>query len=731
MHIPLNHTLPHIPDDYINIDLFAGGGGASLGMEMAGYRVHAAVNHNPQAVAIHAINHPHTEHWVQDIYTVSPRQVTRGRPVGWLWASPDCTHHSKAKGGPPTRNARRRELAMVLVDKWLPELGDKRPLGIALENVEEFEDWGPLDRHGRVIEAEKGLMFQLFVKALRRFGYRVEWRRLRACDYGAPTIRQRLFLLARRDGGKIVWPAPTHGDPKSDAVKSGKLLPWRTAAECIDWSLPCPSVFDTAEEIKAKYGLRAQRPLADATLRRIAKGIKRYVIDAAEPFIVTCNHSGEHFRGHGVNDPMKTITAARDAHGLVMPFVQHVQHGSAPGGVMPADEPLRTVTAHPKGGGMALVAPVVAPMVTEMRTGSVGHGVEEPFRTITAGGTPARPSTGNTKALVMPVLVTNTSGHAPGSVEDPLPTLTTGSQQAVAAAHLQTYYGSHEGKQDGDLRGCAMDDPMGTVTAGGMRHSLVAAHLQRQFGESVGADCADPLPTVMPGGGGKTALCAALLKHYGGVVGQPVDQPLGTITTVDHHSVLGATIVGAGGPSFSGKPVPVDQPMGTALAENHKALATAHICKLRGENVGHGADEPLHTVSAQGTHHALVAAFMAAYYGNDAVPGQEMGSPMRTVVGHDRHGLVTVMLDGTPWVIADIGMRMLKPRELARGNGFPDWYVIERGADGKPVTQQAQVAMIGNSVPPDFARALLQANPLRYPERVEAREMPLLGACNA
>lgn len=642
MHMPLHYTPPHIPGDYINIDLFAGGGGASLGMEMAGYRVHAAVNHNPQAVAIHAINHPHTEHWVQDIYTVSPRQVTRGRPVGWMWASPDCTHHSNAKGGPPTRNARIRELAMVLVDKWLPELDEKRPLGIALENVKEFESWGPLDRHGRVIEAEKGLMFQRFVRRLRAFGYKVEWCLMQACDYGAPTIRQRLFLLARRDGGKIVWPTPTHGDPKSEAVKSGKLLPWRTAAECIDWSLPCPSIFDTAEEIKAKYGLRARRPLADATLRRIAKGIKRYVIDAAEPFIVTCNHSGEHFRGHGVNEPMKTITASRDAHGLVMPFIQHVQHGSAPGGVMPADEPLRTVTAHPKGGGMALVAPVV---------------------------------------------VTNTSGHAPGSVEDPLPTLTTGGQQAVAAAHLQ-----------------------------------------RQFGESVGADCSEPMPTVMPGGGGKTALCAALLKHYGGVVGQPLDQPLGTITTVDHHSVLGATIVGAGGPSFAGKPVPVDQPMGTMLAENHKALATAHICKLRGENVGHGADEPLHTVSAQGTHHELVAAFMAAYYGNDAVPGQEMGSPMRTVVGHDRHGLVTVMLDGTPWVIADIGMRMLKPRELARGNGFPDWYVIERGANGKRVTQEAQVAMIGNSVPPDFARALLQANPLRYPERVDARELPLLGA---
>lgn len=515
--MPLHHTPPHIPGEYINVDLFAGGGGASLGMEMAGYRVHAAVNHNPQAVAIHAINHPHTEHWVQDIYTVSPRQVTRGRPVGWLWASPDCTHHSKAKGGPPTRNARRRELAMVLPDRWLPELGEKRPLGMVLENVEEFEDWGPLDRWGRIIDAEKGVMFQRFVKALRRFGYKVEWRRLRACDYGAPTIRQRLFITARRDGMPIVWPQPTHGDPKSSDVKSGRLKPWRTAAEIIDWSVPCPSIFETAKEIKAKHGIRARRPLKKNTLRRVAKGIQRYVIESASPFIVDLSHtkrdgSYDCFRGCGPNDPLPTITQS-PGMAVCAPFVQHIQHSSAPGGVMPADEPLRTITAHPKGGGMALVAPVVA----EMRTGSVGH----------------------------------------------------------------------------------------------------------------------------------------------------------------------------------------------------------------------GADEPLHTVSAGGTHHALVAAFMSAYYGNDAVPGQEMDSPMRTVVGHDRHGLVTVMLDGHPWVIADIGMRMLKPRELARGNGFPDWYVIERRADGKPVTQQAQVAMIGNSVPPDFARALLQANPLRYPERVEARVMPLLEACHA
>lgn len=554
----------------IVVDLFAGGGGASLGIEMCGYRVDAAVNHNPLAVAIHRANHPHTEHYTQDVFSVSPRWITRGRRVGLLWASPDCTDHSKAKGGVPIRNAKRRELARVITDKWIPDLKPSgcHPRVIWMENVEEFQDWGPLDSKGCIISTMRGASFKKFCRDLRRHGYRVEYRELRASHYGVPTIRKRLYLCARRDGMPIVWPEPTHGAPTSSDVKSGRLKPWRTTAEIIDWSLPCPSIFETSKEIKAKHGIRARRPLKESTLRRVAKGIQRYVIDAAEPFIVTCNHSGEGFRGHGIHEPMKTITAARDAHGLVMPFIQHVQHGSAPGGVMPADEPMRTVTEHPKGGGMA----------------------------------------------------------------------------------------------------------------------LVAAHLQRQFG----------------------------------------------------NSVVTACIVGAGGPEYGGKPTPVDVPMGSILTENHKALASC-VLAYYGTDQDPRIDDPLHTVTTV-DRFALVTGHIASFYGHDGA-GQSPADPLRTITSVERFALVQaflaeytsgdvqplVRIDGELYVITDIGLRMLTPRELARAQGFPDTYIIEF-VDGKCVKKEDQVAMIGNSVCPGMAAALVAAN--YVPQRVAAPDvyMPLLEA---
>lgn len=295
--------------DEITVDMFAGAGGASSGIEAAGIRVDVAINHDPVAVSLHRRNHPHTEHHVQDVYTLSPHWVTRGRPVGLLWMSPDCTHHSKAKGGAPTRNVKRRELAMVLVDRWIPELGKKAPRVVILENVEEFADWGPLDHTGRIIESARGERFKTFLRKLRSYGYRVEWRELRACDYGAPTIRKRLFMIARRDHLPIVWPAPTHGAPGSSAVAPGQLQPWRTAAECIDWSLPCPSIFATSAEIWEQYGLRAVRPLADNTLRRITKGIHRYVLGNSAPYIVSYyGTKASEFRGCGLDDCLPTQT---------------------------------------------------------------------------------------------------------------------------------------------------------------------------------------------------------------------------------------------------------------------------------------------------------------------------------------------------------------------------------------------------------------------------------------
>jgi DNA (cytosine-5)-methyltransferase 1 len=497
--------------DELVVDLFAGGGGASTGIEKAiGRHVDIAINHSHDAVSLHQVNHPQTRHFVSDVFEVDPLDVTDGQPVGLLWASPDCKHFSKAKGGKPV-SKKIRSLAWVVV-KWARLV---KPRMIFLENVEEFQTWGPLGTDGRPCPDRKGLTFRRWVRELQREGYSVEWRELRACDYGAPTIRKRLFLVARRDGLAIQWPEPTHAakPPKGSALK-----PWRTAAECIDWSLPCPSIFER------------ERPLADATLRRIAHGVMRYVVNSAKPYIVRIGHTG---------------------------------HGDS-GKVRPCDAPLSTVT---------------------------------------------------TKAehlLVSPTLV-------------------------------QTGYGERDGQAP---RVPGLDKPLGTVVAGASKHAVVAAFLA---------------------------------KHYTGVIGTDLVQPISTVTTVDHHS-----------------------------------LVAANLLKLRGTSTGAAADEPLHTVSAQGTHHAEVRAFLTAYYGSDQ--DTPLDDPMHTVTTKPRFGLVTVA--GQQYEISDIGMRMLQPRELYRAQGFPESYVIDRGADGKPLPKDAQVRMCGNSVSPPVASAIVAAN---YVERQSMR----------
>jgi len=496
------------------VDLFAGGGGASTGIEQAiGRPVDIAVNHDPEAVALHQANHPQTLHFVSDVFEVDPLAVTEGRPIGLLWASPDCKHFSKAKGGKPV-SKKIRSLAWVVV-KWA---GKVLPRVICLENVEEFQTWGPLGADSRPCPKRKGRTFRRWVGKLRALGYAVDWRELRACDYGAPTIRRRLFLVARRDGLPIAWPEPTHGAPDSLPVRQKKLKPWRTAAECIDWSQPCPSIFER------------ERPLADATLRRIAKGVMRYVVDAAEPFIVPTGYgerTGQQPRTSSLRQPLGTAVGAAK-HALVVPSIVGLAHGEH-----------------------------------RERAGTRTHGAQEPLRTIHAGG-------GN--------------------------------------------------------------------------HALVMAFLA---------------------------------KHYGGVVGSELPHPIGTVTSQDHHS-----------------------------------LVTSHMVKLRGDNTGSAAGEPLHTVSAQGMHHGEVRAFLVKYYGTDQDP--RLQEPLHTVTTKDRYGLV--MVAGEPYAIVDIGMRMLAPRELYRAQGFPESYIIDRGADGRALTKTAQVRMCGNSVCPPLARAIVAAN---YRESVE------------
>lgn len=577
----------------IIVDLFAGGGGASEGIRMAmGRNPDIAINHNPQAVSCHRANHPDTLHMCEDVWNVPPTYATKGRPVGLLWASPDCTHFSKAKGGAPTRNDKIRSLALVITDKWVPET---HPRVIIMENVEEMQTWGPLDAQGRPIKESAGDTWRMFLRRLRRHGYRVEYRELRACDYGAPTIRKRLFLIARRDGLPIVWPEPTHGDPKSEAVKTGQRKPWRTAAECIDWTQPCPSIFDTTAEIKERYGLRAKRPLADATLRRIAEGIRRYVLEIAEPFIVKSNHTASYyncFRGQGIAEPLQTVTKAP---------------------------------------GFSVVAPFLSTYYGEIRPGEFrGQSLRVPLRTQT---------TENRHAVVCPTLI-------------------------------QTGYGERAGQSP---RVPGLDKPLGTAVAGGVKHALVSA---------------------------------LLAKHFTGVVGADTRTPVPTITTKDHNAVVTAHIDRQFGESHGNA---VKAPLGTTTAGGggKSALIASSLIKMRGQNIGQPQQEPLRTVSAGGQHHAEVRAFLMKYYGSEA-GGHNLKRPMGTATTKDRFGLVTVR--GQAYVIADIGMRMLNPRELFRAQGFRDSYIIEHGADGETFSRAAQVRMCGNSVCPPVAAALAKAN---------------------
>lgn len=456
----------------IVVDNFAGGGGASTGIEMAlGRSPEIAINHDHDAIAMHTVNHPSTEHYCESVWDIVPRDVVAGRPVGLVWLSPDCKHFSKAKGSTPV-SKKIRGLAWVAL-RWAAQV---RPRVIMLENVEEFQTWGPLlidsEGNARPDPAKKGRTFNSFINALRRQGYKVEWRELRACDYGTPTIRKRLFLIARRDGAAIVWPKPTHGAPDSAEVKAGKLLPWHTAADIIDWSIPCPSIFER------------KRPLAENTLRRIAKGLERFVINAAEPFIVKCNHTSTRtvydcFRGQGINEPLQTVTASPGfavVQPTLAPFITECANASHQRN-MPADEPLRTICAQVKGGHFALVSPVIARQFGR----SVGQSVEEPLGTVMAKADKSQ--------LVTAFLAKHYTGVVGAELTKPLPTVTTVDHNALVTSHLIKLRGTCQ-------HGQPVTEPMPTVTAGGLHIGEVRAFLLKYYGNDSTIPCSEPLHTV-------------------------------------------------------------------------------------------------------------------------------------------------------------------------------------------------------------------------------------------
>lgn len=469
-------------NDGIIVDSFAGGGGASTGIELALRRhVDVAVNHDPEAVAMHAANHPATRHFCQSVWAVDPLEAVsfvndngeiRPRPVRLAWFSPDCKHFSKAKGGKPVEK-NIRDLAWV-VHHWIDRLGPAlRPAIICLENVEEFRTWGPIAADGRPCPAGKGKTFDQWVARLRRSGYRVQWKELRACDYGAPTSRKRLFLIARCDGQPIVWPAPTHGRPDSPAVLAGRLSPWRTAAEIIDWSIPCPSIFTRA------------RPLKDATCRRIAAGIMRYVVNAPHPFIVpVCNGNWAADRAYAGDEPLRTITTAKGGeYAVVTPFFARTAHGDVDSkgkrrgrGTHGTDEPYPTVTTSND-------SVLIAPHVMTMRNSGKPHtGADEPTHTITAGGAH--------QYLVAAFMAQHNGGMVGRGAGEPLSTIThRGTQQQIVASHIVKLRNNNVPK--------GMDEPLDTITAGGLHFGEVRAFLVKYYGnEQDGHGLRAPLGAV-------------------------------------------------------------------------------------------------------------------------------------------------------------------------------------------------------------------------------------------
>jgi DNA (cytosine-5)-methyltransferase 1 len=650
-------------DDEIVVDFFCGGGGAGTGLEMGlGRKVSVAKNHSAKAISMHTINHPGAKHFTTDVFDGDPDTECGGKAVGWFHMSPDCTHHSQAAGGQP-RKREIRNLSWIGL-KWA---GKKKPRVISLENVKQILQWGRLiakrdKATGRVIKLggaiaapgevvpvdqqflipdpkQRGRTWRRFVALLEGMGYVVEWRVIKACDFGAPTSRERLFMLARCDGQPIVWPEPTHAKMPAKGQK-----PWRTAAECIDFSDLGKSIFGRKKD------------LATATLRRVAKGMKKFVIDNATPFIVPiANWSGET--------------------------------------VQSAGQPLRTVTSYPRGGAFSVVSPVIAPA-----THQGSDRINDPL--------------------------------------EPLPTVTCanrGELTLISPTLIQSGYGERPGKEP---RVPGVDQPLGTVVAGGVKHALAAAHLVKFRFDDEGKALDEPLPTITSGGnyqrpaGAAHAMgvCTAFMvqnNNHRGVVpssGRPMDEPASTVTVRPQQSLATASLVHLRGNCDARDAA---DPLHTVSAGGtHHGLVTAFMERQFGASVGQHLDEPAPTITAGGggksslvsfelspehEEGALrVAAFLISYYGTENMSGCDQPAP--TITTKDRLGLVTVMVKGTPYVIVDIRLRMLQPAELYRAQGFPTDYIITHGADGKPFTKTEQVHMCGNSVSPPPMAALARAN---------------------
>lgn len=612
----------------IIVDNFAGGGGASTGIEIAtGMAVAIAINHDPAAILMHKTNHPYTEHFQASVWDIDPVAVCRGRRVGLAWFSPDCKHFSKAKGAALV-DRKIRGLAWITL-RWAAKV---RPRVIILENVEEFQTWGPV-RKGKPVKKLAGTTFRKFIRQLEELGYTVEYRELIAADYGAPTSRKRFYMIARCDGKPIVWPKPTHSKTGADGLPR-----WRSAAEIIDWSLPCPSVFATKAEIMDRYGLKAVRPLAKNTMRRVIRGVDKFTIRSGKPFVVPTGYGerkGQAPRVHDIDAPVPTVVGT---------------------------------------GKENLCKPLLAPVTVTNTSNSVGGTVGAPVHTVTTAGN---------QMLVTPSLVSigqTGGGDRIRDLREPVPTTVSKQEACLVSPSLIQYHT----EQTESVRASGLGTPINTVDASN-RYGLTCANLVEYYTGGRPLDVQDPMHTVTSHDR-EAVVAAHIAKYYGGVVGEKVGEPLPTVTAIDHN-----------------------------------AVCAAHVVKFKGDNVGTPPSEPLQTVTASagkeracsGGTFAVCKAYLAKMRsGDDLGHWPEIRALLNEFCGYALADDDVLLLEigGALYYIADIGLRMLSPRELYNAMGFPPDYIIDRDYEGHEYKKSAQVARCGNAVCPPVASALVRAN---------------------
>ena len=670
----------HYQDNLFNeliVDNFAGGGGASVGIELAtGRPVDIAINHDADAIAMHSVNHPYTKHYQEDVFAIDPEKVTGGRPVGIAWFSPDCKHFSRAKGNKPVEH-KIRGLSWVIL-KWA--LSRVAPRCIFMENVEEIQTWGPLitdaDGKSRPDPARSGETFKAFIgmlsdgvdpdcpalaeaceflkikrgsaeeqRLIRGLGYKVEFRTIKACDTGAPTIRKRFYLVARNDGRPIVFPKQTHGKGKG-------LKPYRTAAECIDFSIPCPSIFER------------KRPLVKNTLRRVARGLDKFVIKNPKPYIlemnydnplqdvdkpmstqtsanhhyvitpnlVQVNHSGESLRGQKVDDAFPTITQ-KHGFGVSTPVLVECSHKSG-AGIHSVSDPLNTQASK------ACFA-ASTPFLTKFQQHSLGQDTNKPLDTVMPGAT----RFGAVTPYMVPIGYGENKGQAPrvNSVNEPTSTVVSSCKQYLCAPSLIQY---HSEQSAGEVRGQKVSEPVMTVD-GSPRYGIAATNLMHYYG---GADHASKS-----------------------------DSPLPTVTTLPRHY-----------------------------------LTASNLCVLRKNMDGKSVSEPMQTLTSSAGHFAEVRTYLLPIEGGqDLYHWNEVRALLNEYAGYHikENEILIIEIAGTPYFIGDIGMRMLKAEELKLAQGFPKDYIIDiEPYIGKKYSEAKQIARLGNAVCPPVATALIRAN---------------------